>query len=53
LVAIVPQTPSDPLPFFAVVHALQGAVQELPQQTPSTQYPDKHCVAVAHGTPLY
>jgi hypothetical protein len=47
-----PQVPLLPLPFFAKEHAMHGSEQELLQQYPSTQYPDKHWLEVLQDKPL-
>ena len=49
--AAAPQTPSAPVPFRAAVHATQAPVQELLQQTPSRQYPERH-VGLLEAAPL-
>jgi hypothetical protein len=51
-VAMGPQDPSVPLPFFAALHAKQVVVQALLQQTPSTQYPETQSEAPVQATPL-
>jgi hypothetical protein len=50
--AIVPHVPSAPVPFLAALHALQRVVQELLQQTPSTQKPLAHSAATEHVAPF-
>jgi hypothetical protein len=48
-VAMFPQTPSAPEPFFAAEHAWQRLPQGESQQKPSTQLPLAHCDAVVHA----
>ena len=45
------QTPSAPLPFFVLLHASQGSVHVLSQQTESTQKPLLHCPLRAQVAP--
>jgi hypothetical protein len=47
-----PQTPSAPLPFFAIEHAWQRPLHAVAQQTPSTQKPEEHWLDVEQGPPL-
>jgi hypothetical protein len=47
-----PQTPSLPDPFFAKVQARQPPAQAWSQQTPSTQNPETHSLALEHAEPL-
>ncbi len=49
--AIGPHTPSSPLPFLAWVHATQVPLQDVSQQTPSTQAPAPQLVVEVHGAP--
>ena len=51
-VMMVPHVPLVPWPFFAAVQAIHKLGQALSQQTPSTQKPDEHCVAIVHADPL-
>jgi hypothetical protein len=46
------QVPSGPLPFFALVHALQALVHAVLQQTPSTQKLLRHSDAAVHAAPF-
>src|SRR6185503_1677544 len=45
-----PQVPSTPLPFLAAVQASHPPVQELSQQTPSTQKPLVQSEPLAQGS---
>jgi hypothetical protein len=46
-----PQAPSAPVPFMAAEHAWQRPLQAVLQQTPSTQKPEVHWLAVVQGPP--
>ena len=50
--AMLPHTPSLPLPFFAAVHATHEPPQAVSQQTPSMQLDDMQSVSSVHGEPL-
>jgi hypothetical protein len=50
--AMKPQVPEVPWPFFAAEHAMQLLVQPLSQQTPSTQKPDWHWLPSVQDVPL-
>ena len=52
LFATGPHTPSCPLPFFWLLHAMQAPAQAVSQQNPSTQLDDEHCEALVQAAPL-
>jgi hypothetical protein len=47
-----PQVPSDPVPFFAALHAWQRPVHEVSQHTPSRHEPLWHSVLLTHAVPM-
>ena len=49
---IGPQVPSAPAPFLLAEHAWQRLVQDVLQQTPSTQKPDWQSEFIAHWAPF-
>ena len=49
--AIAPHVPSLPEPFTAAVQAVQTPLQDVLQQTPSTQNPVWHCESDEHALP--
>ena len=49
--AMAPQVPSDPLPFFAAEHATQAPLHALLQHTPSTQFPLWQFAFTLHADP--
>lgn len=50
--AMLPQVPFEPEPFFAVVQAWQIPEQAVLQHTPSTQLPLEHSEAIVQAAPL-
>ena len=57
MIGTLPQTPSEPLPFFAAVHATHAPVHAVLQHTPSVQKPlvqsvlSLHCLPCAQVVP--
>lgn len=51
--AMGPHCPLNPPPRLAIEHARQVSVQGAPQQKPSAQLFDKHCVPIEQVLPLY
>ena len=49
---MLPQFPSEPVPFLAAVHAWQRDEHALVQQTPSAQKPLTHSLVPLHKVPL-
>jgi hypothetical protein len=49
--ATAPQTPSEPNPFAALVHASQSPSHRRSQQTPSVQTPERHWEGPEQGAP--